>query len=220
MGNIGEIALTAAVGVLVASAAFRKGRLRKNLAIIRQYRPKHIAANLVVIALIGLTSWALLTAAPVFRKNPFLWVIAELFHAGNGDGQNNLIMSGLNWKWYAVIFLPVLAIALPQLAQAEEVQYRGRTRSWADGIWRSLRFGLAHLFMLIPFGVALALTWAGLFFTWMYFRGAARVPDSVTDPENRADLGKALGVRNSAIYHAAFNTTIVTMAFVSVLVAW
>lgn len=187
-----QIALTAAVGLWVVRSAFGKNRLRENLAIIRQYRLRHILASLLVGGAVGGATYGLITASPVFDLNPVLWVISKIFHAGNGDGQSNLILSGLNWKWYAVIFLPVLALAVPRLAQLEEVSYRTGTRNWLDGSFRSLRFGLAHMVMLIPFGASLALTLAGLWFTRQYFKG---------------------GVEQSTIYHAAFNTVIVAAVF-------
>jgi hypothetical protein len=193
------IILTAAVGVVVASAAFRKNRLRENLAIIRQYRARHILASLLLMAAVSGAALGLMALSPVFVKNPVLWAISAVFHAGNGDGRGNLILSGLNWKWYAVVFLPVLALALPRLAQVEEVSYRSGTRNWADGSLKSLRFGLAHMIMLIPLGACLALTLAGLWFTFCYFRG---------------------GVRQSTLYHAAFNTTIVMVIFAWILATW
>ena len=45
------------------------------------------------------------------------------------------------------------------------------TRTWLQGIYRSLVFGLAHLPMGIPLGAALALSIGGLWFTYQYFRG-------------------------------------------------
>jgi len=190
------IALTAIVGVLVAHAAFGKNRLRENLAIIRQYRVRHVLTSLLVAAAVAGAAYGLIAASPVFGKNPVLWLISEVFHAGNGNGQANLVFSGLNWKWYAVVFLPVLALALPRLAQVEEVRYRTGTRNWLDGSLRSLRFGLVHMFMLIPFGASLALTLAGLWFTRQYFKG---------------------GTGRSTLYHAAFNTTVVAVLFVVVV---
>jgi hypothetical protein len=194
-----EIVLTAAVGLVVARAAFGKGRLRQNLAVMAQYRLRHVLAALLVGTVVAATAVGLRAASPVFGFNPILWVIAKVFHAGNGEGRGNLILSGLNWKWYAVVFLPVLALALPRLAQAEEVQYRARTKNWPDGVFRSVRFGLAHLIMLIPLSASLALTWAGLLFTWAYFRG---------------------GVAESTRYHAAFNTVIIAVIFALLLITW
>ena len=53
--------------------------------------------------------------------------------------------------------------------------------------------------MLIPLSASLALTWAGLLFTWAYFRG---------------------GVEESTRYHAAFNTVIVAVIFALLLITW
>ena len=194
-----EIALTAVIGLTVAYAAFGRRRLRDNLAIIGQYRPRHLLTGALAGVVTAATALGLMAASPVFRKNPFLWAASELFHWGNGNGQANIIFSGLNWRWYAVVFLPVLILALPRLAAQEEIQYRDKTRNWLDGSLRSLRFGLAHLLMLIPFGTALALTWGGLLFTWAYFRG---------------------GVRESTLYHAAYNTVLVTALLIWLLVTW
>ena len=194
-----QIALTAIVAPIVLWAAFGKGRLRQNLAIMRQYRLRHILTSVLLVAAIGAVSYGLIAASPVFEMNPILWVISKLFHAGNGHGQGNLIFSGLNWKWYAVFFLPVLALALPRLAQVEEISYRTGTRNWLDGSLRSLRFGLAHLLMLIPFGASLALSLGGLWFTRQYFKG---------------------GTERSTIYHAAMNTVIVAVLFIAILVTW
>lgn len=192
-----QIILTALIGAVVANAAFRKGRLAGNLAIIRQYRPVHFLTSIPLIAAIAAAWYGLRAASPVFDINPVLWVIAKLFHAGSGHGQQNLIFSGLSWRWYAAVFLPVLILAFPCLAQIEEETYRARTRNWTGGFLRSLRFGLAHMLMLIPFGASLALTLAGLWFTRQYFKG---------------------GTERSTLYHAAFNTTLVIAVFAIVVI--
>jgi hypothetical protein len=190
------ILLAAVVGVLVVNAAFRRNRLPENLAIIRQYRPIHIASSVAVGGVIVVVSWGLYTASPVFRLNPLLWLVARIFHVGTGAGQQNWMLSGLQWRWYALVFLPVLALALPRFARREEVLYRARTRNWVDGAWRSLRFGLV---MFIPLCASLSLTIAGLWLTWLYFRG---------------------GVERSTIYHAAFNTTLIAALFILVAGGW
>lgn len=192
-----EIALTAAIGLTVANAAFGKDRLRQNIGIIMQYRPRHFLAGVLVLAAVSGTAWGLMAASPVFGINPVLWAVSELFHAGNGQGQPNLVFSGLRWKWYAVIFLPVLALALPRLAQAEEAEFRAGTRNWVHGFFRSLSFGLAHVIMLIPLGASLALTIGGLWLTFQYFKG---------------------GTGRSTIYHAASNTIFVVALFTAILV--
>lgn len=222
MGTALKIALTACVGLAVASAAFRKGRLRENLAIIGQYRLRHLAGSVLAIAAVAAASYGLWVASPVFHKNPVLWAVSALFGWGSGNGQANLVFSGVEtWRWYAVVFLPVLALALPWLARTEEESYRRRTRNWLDGSLRSLRFGLSHLLMLIPLGASLALTLAGLFFTWQYFQGAADPrAAAIPDPDIRADVQRELGVRRSTLYHAAFNTTLVTALFITIIATW
>lgn len=192
------IVLSAVVGLVVTRSAIR--HRKANFAIMAQYRPRHILAALVAAAAITGTYLGLVALFPVLVRNPFLWAFAAVFHtgSGSGNGQGNIIFSGLKWKWYAIAFLPVLALAVPRFAANEEAAYREGTRSWPHGIARSLRFGLVHVIMLIPLGAALALSWGGLLFTWAYFRG---------------------GVARSTVYHAAFNTTVIVIAFAAVLVA-
>lgn len=187
--------MTACVGVVIAYAAFGNGRLRKNFAIIRKYRPVHFFTNIPVIALVLTTAILLTVYVPFMDKNPILWILS-FFIGGDGSGGANLVFSGLQWKWYALVFLPVLAIALPHLAEIEERSFREGTRNWKHGIIRSIRFGLEHLIMMIPIGAALALSIGGLWFTHQYFKG---------------------GRERSTTYHAAYNTILVMVAFVAII---
>lgn len=193
-----QVILTALVGLIVAHAAFARGRAAQNWSIIRTYRFTHFIANLPVIALVVAVAVALTTLVPYMNLNPITWILSKIFHSGNGQGQGNLIFSGIQWKWYALIFLPVLMFALPTLAMNEEKSYREGTRNWRDAVLRSIRFGLAHLWMLIPMGAALALSIGGMWFTRQYFKG---------------------GVERSTTYHATYNTMIVAVLFVLILIA-
>jgi hypothetical protein len=130
-------------------------------------------------------------------KNPILWVFSSLFGWGDGSGQGNIMFSGLKWKYYAMLFLPVLLFALPSLAKYEEDDFREGTRGWADGVKRSIKFGLIHLIVLIPLGAALALSIGGLWFTYQYFKG---------------------GVERSTVYHSVYNSIVVAVLFVTVVI--
>jgi hypothetical protein len=187
-----EIVLTAVIGLSVAYAAFGKASRQQNWSIIKTYRPVQFLTSLVVVAIVIGAAIALTTQVPYFDKNPFLWLASKLFGWGNGNGGANLTFSGIQWKWYALIYLPVLMFALPSLAKYEEEKYRNGTRNWFHGVLRSIRFGLAHLIMLIPFGTALALSIGGLWFTHQYFKG---------------------GTTRSTTYHAVYNSMLVAALF-------
>lgn len=191
-----SIAVTVAVGLMVARAAFARGRFHKNLAIIKRYRPIHFLTNVPVILVVLTAALLLILHVPFMDKNPILWILSYFF-GGDGTGGSNVVFSGMQWKWYALIYLPVLAFALPHLAQREEEDFRAGTRGWMHGIWRSIHFGLIHLIMLIPIGAAIALSIGGLWFTHQYFKG---------------------GVERSTTYHAVYNTMLVTVAFISIIV--
>lgn len=197
MGSVIEVAVTACMGALVAYAAFGDGRLRKNLAIIRKYRPVHFLTNIPVIASVLTAAILLNEYVPFMDKNPLVWVFS-FFFGGDGAGGANLIFSGIQWKWYALIFLPVLTLALPYLAEIEERSFREGTRNWKHGIVRSIRFGLEHLIMMISIGTAIALSIGGLWFTYQYFKG---------------------GCERSTTYHAVYNTMLVTLVFTAVILS-
>lgn len=192
-----EIVLTAVIGLSVAYAAFGRGQARQNWGIIRTYRPVHFFSTVLVVSLVIGMAALLITYVPYFDKNPFLWFFSETFGWGDGNGGGNLTFSGLQWKWYALLYLPILMFAVPSLAQYEEEAYRQGTRDWKHGFLRSIRFGLIHLIMMIPIGAAFALSISGLWFTHHYFKG---------------------GVQRSTTYHAVYNSIIVGLLFVSLFI--
>lgn len=192
-----NVILTAFIALTVAHAAFGGGKASRNWAVIKQYRPIHFVTSIPILGLVIATAFMLYYFVPFMDKNPILWVLSSLFGWGDGSGQGNIMFSGLEWKYYAMVFLPLLLFALPSLARYEEEDFRDGTRDWAHGIRRSIKFGLVHLIMLIPLGAALALSIGGLWFTYQYFKG---------------------GVERSTIYHSAYNSILVVILFVTVVV--
>lgn len=187
-----NVILTAFVAVTVAHAAFGGGKASRNWQIIKQYRLIHLITSIPIVASVITVAVLLTEFVPFMDKNPFLWVFSALFGWGNGEGQGNLMLSGLQWKYYAALFLPILLFALPSLARYEEEDFREGTRDWAHGVKRSVVFGLVHVIMLIPIGTALALSIGGMWFTHQYFKG---------------------GVERSTVYHSVYNSIIVTILF-------
>lgn len=191
------VVLTAFIGLTVAWSAFSGGNALKNWQVIRQYRPIHFIASIPVLVAVIMTSGLLVLYVPVMDMNPILWVLSLLFGWGDGVGSGNIVFTGIQWKYYAMFFLPVLFFALPSLARYEEEGFREGTRDWVHGLKRSVIFGLVHLTALIPLGAALALSIGGIWFTYQYFRG---------------------GVECSTLYHSVYNSVLVAILFVAMVI--
>ncbi len=82
---------------------------------------------------------------------------------------------GPDWPLIALttLFLGFLGALLPWLAFVEEEIFRAglETEKLAGEVWWALRFGLAHLVMLVPVGAALAIAVAGFGYGRVYRRG-------------------------------------------------
>ena len=119
-------------------------------------------------------------------------------------GTGNLITgqtsSGPGWMGYApVVIIPVLLINIPRLAHSEEEQYRfgSEAQSWSQRLWTALKFGLVHLVMGIPVGVALALSIAGLGFLGVYLSAFQKTHSAFFATER------------AGAFHAAYNLTLI-----------
>src|SRR4051794_21152399 len=132
-------------------------------------------------------------------------------------GTGNIVTGGpsqpngtpLEWLIPAV-FLVLLAPALPLFAETEELMFRRGAESWdlRRRLWMGLKFGLVHLIMGIPIGVALALSLGGWYFQWAYLRGYHR-----HDGDVRA------AVLESTRSHLAYNMEVLPLVAVVLVVA-
>ena len=93
-----------------------------------------------------------------------------------------------------------------------------------EGLWRSLLFGLVHMLVGVPLGVAvLGLAPVGLLFTAVYLRAARRAPaeDDPSPAFGRARFAlteaERRGIDASALQHLAYNTVAVALALASLL---
>jgi hypothetical protein len=142
---------------------------QRTVEIVRGLRPRHFLRAPLVLAIVLALSTVLLQIPGL----SFGWWTAI-------GGTGNVIMgstsrtSGTLLVWLVpAIFLALLIPALALFAEREEVVFRAGAETWNWGrrFAMGLRFGLIHLIMGIPIGVALALSAGGWYFQWAYLRG-------------------------------------------------
>lgn len=189
------------MGVRLTQAAVRaaKGPARaRALRIVRGLRIRHFipvpfVAALVVIAALALVQLPLLD---------FGW-----WSALGGEG-NPVFGSTERTAGTALeiviplVFMVLLAPALPLFAEREEQMFRAGAESWSTlkRILKGVQFGLVHAVIGIPIGVALALSIGGWWFTLAYLRGYRRGgPEEALLESTRA--------------HTAYNATLVAIVF-------
>jgi hypothetical protein len=201
------VAVLGFVGVRLATLASRAVRSRplraRTVEIVRGLRLRHFLPVPLVLFLV-------LVAAVLLMEVPglsFGWwsaiggsgnVIVGATDDGSGGGGGSGGASLLDFV--PLVFLTVLVPMLPLLAEREERMFRLGAESLS--VWRRVRraveFGLVHLIMGIPIGVALALSIGGGYFTWAYLRG---------------------GLLEATRAHTAYNAVVVTLALVGLVAA-
>jgi hypothetical protein len=80
-------------------------------------------------------------------------------------------------------------------------------------VWAALRFGLAHLIMLVPLSAALAIAVAGFAYGQIYRRAYAR--GLALGDRDEADL-RTEAVLAATTWHTAFNSLLVLAVFAGV----
>ncbi len=166
----------------------RGGKLAAAWAMARRVTLPVIGLNMLVLAATVAAGLSLLYLFPALDRS-WLYLLP-----GTGGHAGNLGLMPMQIKYFGIVFLLLFAVSIPDLARSEEVRYRKGTKNWRQGVWRSLRFGLAHCVVGVPLYGGLALTVGGLWFTLQYFRG---------------------GVEGSTLHHATYNWIVVSAALVA-----
>jgi hypothetical protein len=114
----------------------------------------------------------------------------------------------------SLMFLVLLVLVVPELARREEIIFRrgSERRSNRARLFWSFMFGLVHALMGIPLGAALALTLAGMFFTWRYMSGWA-------GEGGDADARGKRALTSAVHAHAAWNWSLLLFAIVFSVIA-
>jgi hypothetical protein len=200
--------LTAGISCLVITVVL--GGLVKNLTnrvvwqqwgvFIRHVSGSDIATVPCLILAVVAAALALHALAGVSPALSFLnWGWWSML-GGTGNLITGQTSSGPDWMGYApFVIVPILLVNIPRLAHSEEEQYRfgAETQSWQQRLWTALKFGLVHLVMGIPVGVALALSIAGLGFLGVYLSAFKKTGDAVFATER------------AGAFHAAYNLTLI-----------
>jgi hypothetical protein len=112
---------------------------------------------------------------------------------------------GTVWEWLVpLVFVALLAPALPLFAFAEERMFRSGAERWT-GLRRTsktIQFGLIHALIGVPIGVALALSLGGLYFLYVYLG------------EFRRTASSRAATFESTRAHTAYNSVIIALVVV------
>lgn len=160
----------------------RSGYMGRHFTIFLRRKPAEWVLNILLAAAnIGLLYGLLILMeklnSPILN---FSWL--QLIEKDAAGG--NLVAAASFLPFVGIFFVALLALNIPRLARIEEEVFRRGTKSWAEAIPRSIKFGLIHLVVAVPVMVAVALIVSGLIFSWRYFVG---------------------GVRESTFYHTMHN---------------
>lgn len=192
-----SVLVLAFVGVrLVEAARISIDRRHRTWQLVRGLERRHFL--LAVPVWLGVvTVYVVLAEIPGLE---FGW-----WYAIGGDGNPALgstSAGGGALDWLPLVFIPVLALALPVLVESEERMFRlgAETRTTAANLRRALVFGLVHAVVGIPLAAALALTVGGCYLTQRYL-GVWRVTRS-----------RDAALAESTRAHLAYNLTILAMA--------
>lgn len=101
----------------------------------------------------------------------FSWLSLVASPKESAQGTNLVVSAGTSIPYFGFVFLALLFLNLPVMARNEEELFRRGTKSWWDGMPRSLAFGMMHCIVGVPVCAGIALMVPGLWFTHEYFLG-------------------------------------------------
>ncbi|HWB71940.1 MAG TPA: hypothetical protein VG452_06965 [Egibacteraceae bacterium] len=240
MGAALRVAVVVVVLVLLARAAAGAWRNRRvAVAVWRRVRLGHVVGSLGLVVVVVATAVGIMAALPVtgFGLGSLIGlsgnaVFAPLDEAARRGALGGGAPAAVDWALVLVVtgFLVGLLTLFPWLAYVEERTFREglEEATFAQELWAALRFGLAHLIMLIPLAAALAIALAGFVYGRVYRRAYRRAagrrqalpgplgPPVVVAP-SRWQM-RAEAVLASTVWHTTFNSLVVGIVLAGFLV--
>lgn len=202
-------AVLAFVGFRLATIGWRAARSRdlrdRTLTVVRGLRPRHFLLGFPVLIAVAITAFTLIEIPGL--DFGWWWALGgtgNVITGGTERGEDSVVL-----QLVPVVFLLVLLPLLPLLAEREEQMFRLGAEEWSTPrrIRRAVEFGLVHLIMGIPIGVALALSLGGGYFTWAYLRGWRRTGS------------REAALLESTRAHTAYNGIVIVLALVGFVLA-
>ncbi len=242
MTELLRLAVAVAILLLLARAVRPAWRNRAlALRVWSRIRPRHVLGSIALLAVVIGVAGTLLTYVPATRvglgslvglSGNAVFAPVEQVAARDGGGVGGGVTLALTGG-----FLVLLLTLFPWFAYAEERAFREGLERAGPGreVWTALRFGLAHLIMLVPVAAALAIGVAGFaygrIYRRAYARAAARSPTGAagadgTPESSLAGAGgpappahlraaRAEAVLASTVWHTTFNSLVVVLVFTS-----
>lgn len=207
LSNVLSVVVLAVVGLrLVQAVTISRSSHGRSLSreIWTRIRWRHLWPVPFVLA------GVLLVAIPLLMVPPLRWGWwSALGGSGNPIFGSSTTTSGTVWAWLIpLLFMPLVVLALPLFANAEERMFRSGAQRWSPRrrALKVLQFGAIHALIGIPIGVALALSVGGAYFMAVYLHAYA-----LTGSAEQATL-------ESTRAHTAYNALIIITVAVAVAV--
>ncbi len=213
--------------LLVRSAPVAWSNRHLAIAIWRRIRPRHVLGSLVLMVVVVGVAVGLMTFVPVtsFGLGTLVGltgnaVFAPVEEAAARTGAaTGAAPPGVTSAVTAatVAFMGLLLALFPWLAYVEEQVFRQGLEGATPvrQAWAALRFGLAHLIMLVPLAAALAIAVAGLWYGRVYVRAFRRAV--VSDDLALLSQAREQAVLESTVWHTTFNSVLVALMMVAVV---
>lgn len=226
-----KVAVVSYVALNVLAALGRSELRQEAYQIARGLRARHFLVAAPFLAL-TITTAILLVQLPLLSFGWWSLLGGEGSIAAGDTG------SGRGADVVSVLVISIVLLALPIFAHLEEQVFRkgAEGRTLRQNSVRAVKFGLVHLVMGIPIGVALALAIGGGVFTWAYLRGHdewTRTHPSLEEKEvaladeesgrllaeARAEQAQRAGIEEATKVHLAWNLTVFVPAYLFTILA-
>lgn len=177
----------------------------KNFEVFSQISFMVVLQNIIVVAVVMLIAAGLIKTNKIFKfsiVSLFSW-LKRKFIDSDSENNDDKISGNFNLipvqiKYFGLLFVIILAFNLPQFAGIEEHWFREGLLSWKSALIMSLALGMVHCLVGVPIGAGVAISFAGLWFSYQYFNG---------------------GVELSTVHHTTYNLVAISLLFFVLLVA-